>query len=198
MASLSVNQLISETRKAALGKGYSFGQADDIARALEWLAGFGHVPSDEISRLLDAPQEEAPLRPQIEGATLMQKGTLGLVDVMAALDFYEAYEAKALSLSQLCYPVISCGLIAKRAAPPLGQFVDAQGVMLSKIYSTTPASLDLHNAAFTPDSPRAWPARIVIEDDAYAMLKRYAFETYVPSSDQSRAAGAGAGLNDND
>jgi hypothetical protein len=38
----------------------------------------------------------------------------------------------------------------------------------------------------------------VIEDDAYAMLKRCAFETYVPSSDQSRAAGAGAGLNDND
>lgn len=198
MAQLSVNQLISEARKAALGKGYSFGQADDIARAIEWLAGFGYVPSDEIIRLLDAPQEGAPLRPIRQKQTIIQEGQLGLVDVMAALDFYEAYDARALVLSALSYPAISCGLIAKRASQPLGQFVDENGAMLSMICQDAPAMLSLRGTDFTADVPHAWPARILIEDAAYQMLKRCAFETYVPSSDQSRSAGAGAGLNDND
>ena len=208
MAILSVNQLVSETRKAFLGKGYSFGQADDVARAIEWLAGFGHVPSDEITHLLDAPQEGAPMCPQMQGTSLIQKGHLGLVDVMAALDFYEAYEAEALVLSGLSYRVISCALIARRAAPPLGQFVDEKGAMLSVICQDltrqditrqdAPFTLSLRRCDFIADSPSAWPARITIEEGAYQMLKRCAFETYVPSSDQSREAGAGAGLNDND
>ena len=198
MVSLSVNQLISETRKAALGKGYSFGQADDIARAMEWLAGFGHVPSDEIARLLDAPQEDTPQRPQMQEACLVQQGQIGLVDVMAALDFYDAYQAEALLLSQLIYPVISCGLIARRAALPVGQFVDEKGAMLSVICQDAPTNLTLYRTDFITDSPARWPARISIDADAYQMLKRCAYETYVPSSDQSRAAGAGAGLNDND
>ena len=198
MADLSVNQLVSEARKAALGKGYSFGQADDIARAIEWLAGFGHVPSDEITRLLEAPPEGVPLCPQRQNQTLIQEGQIGLVDVMAALDFYEAYEAEALQLSKLSYPAISCGLIAKRASPPLGQFVDETGAMLSVICQDAPDILTLRRCDFTADAPSAWPPRITIEDEAYQMLKRCAFETYVPSSDQSREAGAGAGLNDND
>ena len=211
MAILSVNQLVSETRKAMIGKGYSFGVSDDIARAIEWLAGFGVVPSDELVRLVQAPVEERVQKPEIAGTTISQRGrAVGIYDVMAALDFCEAYEAAELAISGLIYPVISCGLIAKRATPPLGQFVDAAGQNLSQICQMPQMQeaqeaqemgrpdLILQRVPFRPYALHRWPARITIDDAAYQMLKTIAFETYVPSSDQSRAAGAGAGLNDND
>ena len=54
MPSLSVNQLVSETRKAMIGKGFSFGVADDIAFAVGHLARYDIAPSAEIIHLLQA------------------------------------------------------------------------------------------------------------------------------------------------
>lgn len=206
MIALSVNQLVSETRKAMLGKGNSFGVADDISRAIEWLASFEHVPSDELYRYLSNPQDNTPQRPHHEDGEISLAGDIGLLDVMAVLDFAGAYQAGTLTLSGLIYPMISLGLIALRAAPPTGSYHDNTGQALSALVRTIndkPAArlsdtISLHHRPYHKDVPAAWPGRVLIEARSYDLLKKMAYETYVPSSELSRAAGAGAGLNDND
>lgn len=198
MAHLSVNQLVSETRKAMLGTGYHFGVADDIARAAQWLSAHGFVPSDELLALMNADSKPEPMRPVIDCRHVLLEGAVGLADVMAGLDFCEAFEAAGFSLKGLLYPNLSRALIALRASPPTGRFALDEGAMLSSLIGSAKADIDLVRCAFAPDLPEAWPARITIDDDCYEMLKKRAFETYVPSSEKSRAAGAGAGLNDND
>lgn len=203
MADLSINQLASETRKAVLGAGYSFGIADDVARAVQWLAGFTVVASEELAEFVTTPRKAQPETPVIKDATSLmadrQEGQgLDLCDVMAAIDYCEGYDMRHIHLVGLRYPVLSCGLLAMRAAPPFGQFFDASGAMLSQICRSAPSELRLEVHDFVPNHPTSWPPRIVIDDGAYQVLKDFAWKTYVPSSEQSRAAGAGAGLNDND
>ena len=203
MADLSINQLASETRKAVLGAGYSFGIADDIARAVQWLAGFSIIASDELAEFVKTPRKAYGKMPIMQdGAILMadegaDKG-LDLCDVMAAIDYCEAYDMRHIHLVGLRYPMVSCGILAMRAAPPFGQFFDSEGSMLSQICRAASSELRLDVRDFVPDRPANWPARIVIDDGAYQVLKDFAWKTYVPSSEQSRTAGAGAGLNDND
>ena len=122
----------------------------------------------------------------------------GLYDTLSVLDFAEAGEAKSLQLSQPTYPLISLALIALRATPPVGQFLPEDGTPLSVLCQNLPDEIILVQHAYVCDRPAQWPARISIDERCYEMLKKMAFETYVPSSEQSRAAGAGAGLNDND
>ena len=197
MIQLSVNQLVSETRKAMLGKGYGFGASDDVARAIEWLAGFNIIPSDELLDLMHAPCEGRPDAPDVTGDRLIIRQAR-IHDMLACLDCAEAHEAQALQLINLQYPLINIGLTALRATPPMGQFLPEDGTPLSVLCQKLPDEIILYHHAYERDMPAQWPARISIDERCYEMLKKMAFETYVPSSEQSRAAGAGAGLNDND
>ena len=198
MAVLSVNQLVSETRKAVLGKGYSFGIAEDIARAIQFLTRYDIVPDDDVMRFLSAPVEEGGQQPQHSGKIVRQTAPCTVTDVVAALDYYEALEADELQLSGLLYPRLSCGLIGKSATPLVGQFSDKTGALVSHIAKQASESLILYRTPYTPFDVVQAPMRVAIAEPAYDMLKHYAFQTYVPSSAQSRAAGAGAGLHDND
>lgn len=197
MKQLSVNQLVSETRKAMLGKGYGFGASDDVARAIEWLAGFKIIPCDELLGLMHAPCEGRPDAPDVTDDRLIIRQA-GIHNMLAGLDCAEAHEAQALQLINLQYPLISIGLTALRASPPGGQFLPEDGTPLSVLCQNLPDEIILVHHAYIRDMPAQWPARISIDERCYEMLKKMAFETYVPSSEQSRAAGAGAGLNDND
>ena len=199
MISLSVNQLVSETRKAILGKGYSFGMAEDIAASVQWLAGFGIIPHDELSQLMVGKIMPQAVRPFIQEDTLHMSGEASLNDILAALDFCEAFNVHTLCCETLSYPYMSLALMALRASPPLGQFTSQDGTSLSALcISGIGRDIVLTLSAYKPDIPASWPARIHIDEACYKQLKQMAYETYVPSSEQSRAAGAGAGLNDND
>ena len=197
MTQLSVNQLVSETRKAMLGKGYGFGASDDVARAIEWLAGFTIIPSDELLHLMHTPGEGRPDAPDVTDDRLILRQA-GIHDMLAGLDYAEAHEAQVLQLINLQYPLISIGLTALRATPPVGQFLPEDDTPLSVLCQNLPDEIILYHHAYERDVPAQWPARISIDERCYKVLKQMAFETYVPSSEQSRAAGAGAGLNDND
>ena len=196
--SLSVNQLVAETRKACLGKGVSFGMADDIAKAVQILAQHHIVPEQELVSYLNAPLESAPQMPLYEGHALHLTGIVGLADIVAALDFVAAYQAKTLMISSMSYPRLSLGLLIVFQAPHIGSFQDQKGQLISSLFATSADSLLLNVTDYRAMAPQNWPARITLSSAAYETLKTHAFETYVPSSDQSRSAGAGAGLNDND
>lgn len=53
-------------------------------------------------------------------------------------------------------------------------------------------------ALFAPDAPSPLPERLEVPGPLLTLMNRLAKLTYVPNSDASRAAGAGAGLSDND
>lgn len=199
--SLSVNQLTAETRKAALGKGASYGMADDITRAVEWLAHHGHVPSGELSRYLCAPTEAQPKAPQIADNAINITGKIGLADVAVGLDYLEAFARPALSLTDMLYPCLSLALAHLRQSPMFGSFTDEAGQTLDVIctnQANMPTDITLQLQAFISQDALPYPARVMIDASAYQLLQQSAHHTYVPSSDSSRKAGAGAGLNDND
>ena len=61
-----------------------------------------------------------------------------------------------------------------------------------------PLSASYSEALAAPDSRPALPARLALPLDLKAQMERLAQNTYVPATESSRAAGAGAGLTDND
>ena len=198
MPSLSLNQLVSETRKAMLGKGFSFGVADDIAFAVGHLARYDIAPSAEIIHLLQAPLKNTPQPVSVEDDAIITQSDSDIADVMAAIDLADAYAASRLVLIGLLYPQLSLSLIALRQSPPTGSWAGQDGVPLDHFFTPSHNDITLYRNSFLPEAQSDWPARIDIDQDAYDLLKEFAHHTYVPSSAKSREAGAGAGLNDND
>lgn len=198
LVELSVNQLVSETRKACLGKGVSFGIADDIAKAVQLLANHNVVPEKELVAYLQAPLETAPQTPHIQGHNMSLSGTVTITDMLSALDFMVAYRAKNIVISGLCYPCLSLGLFALAQNPHVGTFYDHEGKMIPAFWQTKADKMTLIRHDYTPPSKVRWPLRVSLSSGGYTRIKSYAYQSYVPSSQLSRDAGAGAGLNDND
>ena len=199
---LSVNQLVSETKKAVCGKGYDFGIALDIAKAVETLAPY---PFDISSALSDFLQNEdnKPCHFSIKDEnTITVSGCAGLISVIGAMDLFLSKGYQSLSFEELQNPCLSLGLIAMRQSPYFGDFALASGMSVSMMLQQgqllASHSVMIQKNAFAPMIITDWPARIWIDDDTYELLKSFAHKTYVPSSEASRAAGAGAGLTDND
>lgn len=205
---LSVNQLVSETRKACLGKGVSYGMADDIAKAVQLLARHQIVPQTELVAFLQAPLEVTARAPDITDKSATLSGKIGLLDVATMLDFVAGFQVQKMELSGLLYPVLSHGLIALSQNPAVGSFTDETGKdeatpdkagpLLLQMPTLARDSLSLRLTHFQRQPEISWPARVSICASAYETIKAYAHESYVPSSQLSRDAGAGAGLNDND
>ena len=203
----SVNQLLSEVRKALLGKGFAYGLADDVARAVEWLASHNIIPEDEITKLLNAPQEGMPNKPVLHDNKMTQDQPAGIKDVVACFDLADAFGCDEVHFTAICYPRLSAALAYLRGAPHCGRFASLDGKSLSDFITShslpqadkaDQVKLAFCRLSFSQDPAPHWPARLQISSNFCHLLSHYAHHTYVASSDQSRAAGAGAGLNDND
>lgn len=203
----SVNQLLSEVRKALLGKGFAYGFADDVARAIEWLASHNIIPEDEMIKLLNAPEEGMPNKPVLHDNRMTQDQPAGIKDVIACFDLADAFGCDEVHFAALIYPRLSAALAYLRGAPHCGRFASLDGQSLSDFITghrlsqaskTDQVTLAFGRRAFSQDPAPHWPARLQISSGLCDLLSHYAYRTYVPSSDQSRTAGAGAGLNDND
>lgn len=199
---LSVNQLVSEMKKAVCGKGYDFGIALDIAKAVELLAPY---PFDLSSALTDFLQNEDSKAGRVsikDEQAITVSGCAGLLSVIGAMDLFLSKDYQSLSFEEVQNPCLSLGLITMRQSPYFGGFGLSSGVSVSMMLQQgqllASHSVMIEKTAFAPLPITDWPARISIDDDAYGMLKTFAHKTYVPSSEASRAAGAGAGLTDND
>ena len=62
----------------------------------------------------------------------------------------------------------------------------------------TPLGQSYMDAMAGPDARPNLPVRLTVAPDMLARLEALAQRTYVPATDASRSAGAGAGLTDND
>ena len=198
---ISVNQLVSESKKAVCGKGYDFGLALDIAKAFELLAIHKFDITSSIISFLT--QDDAVHDRLLTTADeLHVKGTSGALSVIGAMDLFLSRDFKKLTFDNLQNSDLSLGLIAMRQSPYFGSFALSTGAGLSDVLDrqTTLPSKDVSvvKTSYQAGRDSSWPARIHIGDEGYELLKAFAHKTYVPSSEASRAAGAGAGLTDND
>lgn len=198
---LSANQLYAELKKAFCGAGYDFASADDIAQAGQYMAQRGHDISHEVSAALDEGYLMA--KPPSKGGDSWQlPSPATLPDMLAGRDFYLSDDSLSLHCEALCYPLLSHGLMALAQSPYFGSFATADGPRLTALCEgqdkIIPQSLMLRKAAFQASTTLSVPVRVAVSDNCYELIAHYAYKTYVPSSEASRAAGAGAGLTDND
>ncbi len=213
---VSLNEIESRALKAARGAGLSWGLAEEAAAAAGWLAQQG-LPWAETLAVLLAGQH-ATSRPQIvadviapsragsqlcsivSGALLSDLGPrasiMAVCDVLAPLWLgpFVARWAGADRVVRLGWPGVSlrvspCGAIGADAASAALALTFAGRVEITLEPSAS------GQASSPPQRPRTGYAT---PDDTWHALQGFEQRTYVPASAQSRLAGAGAGLLDND
>ncbi|MDI3336693.1 DUF3726 domain-containing protein [Defluviimonas aestuarii] len=209
----SLNELEAMSRKAARGCGLSWGLAEEAGRASRWLAEHG----------LPAPRLLADLLVQNDGVAYgdlvpdcgaepwsAHAGRLCPLIAGAALsDRLQAIApGEAIRLGRCAVPVLLLPALANGpetyvvawdgvsvGVGPDRVTVDGSAEALS-LRETDSVKIRRGEAAKGRTLPEK--ARCDIEPDAIEVLQRFAHRTYAPATEESRAAGAGAGLTDND
>lgn len=216
--SWSLNEIESLAKKAARGAGMSWGLAEEAGKATRWLCAAKLPGADLLAQLLTlndgvaygvlCPSDdqtvwhakEGPLCPLITGAAVCDRAA-GLA------------AGQVIELQRVSYPLLLVPFVAA-AADMTGATLSVSwpGVTMTRgqgeTYALYPTTKDLTaptagNAVIrlTSDTPgmnvkRAY--RCHIASNVAECLTRLAHRTYAPDTPESRLAGAGAGLTDND
>jgi hypothetical protein len=214
----SLNEIDAELRKAARGAGLSWGLAEDVGRMGRRLAQ--SVPQ-HLERLADALEDlqsgrhaarvisdpsgirspdDRPLSPLVLGPAIADRlkdiaeGTLAITAPAAQPDLLVPILAslaerlqRPLRLHMNDFEIT----IGRDMAPALAALQSKTGAE-EMLISALPPSRKLDPA------PAATSGGIAIADDVWRWFNALAALTYVPASEHSRLAGAGAGLSDND
>ncbi len=202
--------------KAARGCGYSWGLAQEAGRAARWLAAYGLAGPETLAALLDS--EEGGLgahAPKRDGerwfavAGTLCPITLGasLSDRAALIAAGEMVRAEAVLFPLLLLPFLSraardldcCFRLDMRDASLLATPDGPCCNDWDSLSQCRQADITLAAAATSTEDLRghgwrAYPVPGAVWQD----LGQWAHRTYVPASEASRQAGAGAGRSDND
>ncbi len=206
MTRRSVNEIRTTVQKAAVGSGLPPGIAEDVGRAAAWLSARG---LDGVGAALaaigatpggthDAGTAGQRTRVVSEGVSALDQVALSAPDA-------------TVKLSGLDAPALFLGLAANAAADyGLGfeiSFGDGGTVICSPEGTRMSEGIPDPGCDVTitakPDSlcdnePLPTTDGVVVDDKSWAEAAALAAKTYVPSTEASRLAGAGAGLTDND
>ena len=196
-------------RKAAIGSGHSPGVAIDLARATVWLCAHGF---DGVGCALLGLEGE-PRSTLCEGPTGGWKAPSArcVLDARAGIDLIACGAAQAgVTFTAGDAPLLILGTAAvasreQQCAFELvwdgrGRCVVDRGAARGAV-ATSPDSVTVGVAspATAADAPAIEPvAEIEVDPKTWQRASALAARTYVPSTAASRAAGAGAGLTDND
>ena len=171
---LALNEIGGMAQKAARGACIPLGQAEDLGRVAIYLASTG-ADIRPITRALEEPYTPLALEWGAD-AVIAQSGQAALVAPAIRDAFAMGYDAARLA--------------DPSHAPLVGAFLAEGGVALRW------DGLELTRSDTTVLPGTCMP--VEIPDADWSVWARYAANTYVPETDASRLAGAGAGLTDND
>ena len=214
---VSLNEIESLSLKACRGAGMSWGLAEEAAQAARWLAGTGLAWDQSLARLLAQ-------RHQISGPSLSGRDIRGANDgsplcpIHAGAAISDLLEhGTSLTLHDILEPVWLLPFAHRRAKPgcsvvldwPIGTIrIGAAALEIAEqgVSGLAAGRLDWLRAELLSDdasAPGAVPVyrrsdERLADAAAWANLEAWAARTYVAASVQSRIAGAGAGLFDND
>ncbi len=199
----SVNEITGEYRKALTGAGYPLGIAQDGAMAAACLQLAGLDSAAAIAEALPASASDPlsqtlPLLPSLYECVLAGEGEMSLeaVDVpllAIGMGIHLAGQHECafnIALGGLHLVATSSGIVGDTVADNVS--LDTASLRLAVSLATDSAAADAVKIQ------RATEEGVEINEAHWPLINCWAHETYVPASEQSRLAGAGAGLNDND
>lgn len=214
--SWSLNEIDSLARKATRGAGYSWGLAEEAGRATRWLCAMGLPGADCLAGVLaqtDGVAYDALCPDGSEVPWKASGGTLcplitgaAICDNAATIADGREITLQKTACPLLLYPFVAVASDMTGTALSLSwgpcRLTRCEGI--SHLNAEAPASHDSCDSATircASDTPgtvvrRAWRGEISAE--AQRTLSALAHRTYAPDTPESRMAGAGAGLTDND
>ncbi|SLN25052.1 DUF3726 domain-containing protein [Ruegeria meonggei] len=208
--SFSLNEVESTSKRAARGAGYSWGHAEEAAKATRWLCAQGLDGVGALAQLLQldlVKPPEAPAPDMNEDGRISQSMLCPLTAGPAVSDRAQHITGSAVSLSNLAMPILLLPFAANAAR------------LLKSCITVTFDGVDIvtdgfaiSNPSTTPDHAKTVSVRVggtltgtvqqqtrATPDPAdWTTLNRIAHRTYAPATEESRLRGAGAGLSDND
>lgn len=170
----ALNEIEGLVQKAARGAGFPVGQAEDLGRVAAFLAGTGESIAP-VTAALQEPISAVDVRWQDESIEVVQ-GPGALIGPIVCDAFAMGYTSAVLAETA--------------HAALVGAFLAQSGV----------APKWSGNSVTVSDTPIPGPKckPVAIPHADWRIWQDLAAKTYVPETESSRLAGAGAGLTDND
>jgi len=211
----SFNEIEAMSKRAARGAGFDWGLAEEAGKATRWLSEQGFAGPETLAALLtqNDGRPYASLSPiDVNDVWNASTGTLcpliagtALCDLAARLD-------AGITLGQTSYPIFLVPFVATAAK--------ISGTALSLGWDNTEICVSSDGSLSVSDSgdlaasvtkavlcKGTDPSKCTysyknrkqdVDAKAWATLGAFAHRTYAPATEESRLAGAGAGLSDND
>lgn len=211
---VSLNEIEGLSLKAARGAGMSWGLAEEAAYATRWLAAHGWAADELLAALLDVRAQTAA--PILVGTDIRgTKDALPICPIHAGVALADLLQSgQSLTLHKVLTPLWLLPFALRRATPEhdvrlswaagsiaLSQSNDVDATCVDLAASMIDQiRVELGSPRISASRPRppSVPAGVPVNVAAWSALETWAARTYVPASLQSRLAGAGAGLSDND
>ncbi len=213
----SLNEVEGLARKAARGSGLSWGLAEEAGKSTRWLMAKGLPGADMLAGLLTLNDGTAyeTLCPKITGgAWTGTGGALCPLITGAALCDHAATLSRgdSIRLGRTSYPMLLLPFAAGAAELTRSTIhvswtgsaatIDPHGqITLTEVTTLDAVETDAVSVQATEtrvDRPRDAVMRCEIPAPVAQALNAFAQRTYAPDTPESRMAGAGAGLTDND
>lgn len=215
---VSANEIHHMIRKACLAIGLDYDRATDIGAAAVWLTRQRQDGCGIAEAMLATTDPALPLNITASQDQLMLASPRPAVEGVAALDWLIANpDDGRVVITKGLDGVLLMGLLGvaagqyRRAFQLSVEGTDRQAMVTMSgctdwtilpdhpdqevvLICLPPLAADGHNKAEGQNGHED----LVVANDVWDRLAALAYQTYVPSSEQSRLSGAGAGLNDND
>lgn len=213
----SMNETEALARKAARGRGMSWGLAEETGKATRHLLEAGIAASGPLADLLERTDgaDHDAIRPMQTGPVWMARpGPLCPITAGASLGDHARLlqDGQSIRLERIAFPVFLIPFAQSAARQTGGAValvwqgvtvrVSADGIDLSGtpdallVPMADAVSCQASPGTVTNNTPRT--NRASVAPGVAARLNRLAQRTYAPATEASRIAGAGAGLTDND
>ena len=215
---VSLNEIDSTVRKAFRGGGYSWGEAEEAGKAAVWLCHHDIAVLNRFLDLLGSTNEQSVnvKRPIISHGHFQAKGGelcpilagCMIADRARGLHAGETIALQDVRAPVLLFPFVSAAAEMGNRSISLnwpGCHADFSGdgfelseqTGLAAPFADVEIKISHAESTFRARTP-IQTKPIHVDEEIWSALHEFAAKTYVPASDRSRLAGAGAGLSDQD
>jgi hypothetical protein len=212
MLDFSIGEVESLVLKAYRGAGFSWGMAQEAGQAAASLAMYGLPSVEQFAALL--PQidgkRNSQLVPLMHIAGKWSNPSAMLCPVVAGTAWSDTDQAAIelpLVLENVLQPLLLLPFLSGSEVPVEVAIGDRQYLCGNRMVSELKAAqsgfpgiadVELTRAAGMPEDTLPFTRRAIVDETAADLLNTFVHRTYVPATEASRLAGAGAGLLDND
>ena len=203
----SLNEIETLAKRAARGAGYDWGLCEEAGKAVRWLSARGMGGAQALWDLLRAKETGQVFAPT-EGLSVWANPKGDLCPLITGAGLCDFAPATNMALQCVSSPLLLLPFAARLAAQDgrcrkikIRDFLamtsggevwaDGQPTKMSDVViDIVPDVPD-----YTPVTPRE---RGEMSEDVFEALNAFAHRGFAPATEESRLAGAGSGLSDND